>query len=902
MKFNKSILSTAIALAILPNMAFSAEANPEESTEVIQVKGVRGSLAKALDIKREETAIVDAIVAEDIGKFPDNNVVEALQHVTGVQVGPRTTGEASEIVIRGFSQVGTTMNGRNIFTGVNRNFALQDIPATLVKSAKVYKTTTADMVEGGMAGMIDVETWRPFDFDGFKFSVNAKATYSDQSDKFDPNITALLSNTWQTDIGKVGALVNVSYQRLNFRDNVIWTGGNFPYNRETGAMIPYVAGTGIEGGIQLDTTPGSTLTHPTSGEIEEYVIMRDAMGAIDYWGERERPAVSASLQWQPSDASEYYLDIFYNKFDETRNNSFLFTRVDGDNASTEDEDWLFFEGTNVVKSHRADNPFVLLSSQARMGETTGIQGALGGKWSLSDQLTASAELSVLRNETKNLWQIFDIYQDYPGYLVTDFNNNGSGTASLQYFNADGSEGSLVQEDSKFVSGTYFDGNDIGTGHSTSFRADISYLTEGFITEVEAGIRLDTRGAEQDKADSVYGGTLTPLNETEVLMGTTPGDFFQGEQTYPIQWSTPDADWLLANQGYMRENFGNGDPAKPAVLPTEHFDITEDSIAVYAQAGFAADIGDMYLSGKAGVRYVKTDSELNAFEIDDEGAKPRMIDSSDSEILPSLTATLEVSDDFWIRASASKTLTRPNFTDLNPSMTLRAPIDGQIQQGTGAGGNPDLKPILSTNLDVSFEYYFAEDSNVYFAVFQRDIEGLIISRTENVNLTNDLFTGVYQLTRPVNGEDGKSTGLEAGITYFPDFGDSFLNGFGFQANYTYVDADRNGLPITNVSKRAYTGALIYETGPVSARFSYVYRDAYKSGENTCCSMPIDIMVDELDIADVSVSYDLTDNLTVTLDGTNLFGGEYKDYFGNAAIFNRDTRRYSKTYSLSVRYDY
>src|SRR5690554_5327381 len=165
--YSKKVLSTAILAAILAQSAIAQNAE-EDQVEEIVVQGIRGSLTKALDIKRTNTQIVDSIVAEDISKFPDNNVVEALQRVTGVQTTGRGAGEVSTVSIRGLTDVHTTVNGRDVFTGAGRAVALQDIPASLLSGVTVYKTRSAEQVERGITSSIDIQTHRPFDFDGQK--------------------------------------------------------------------------------------------------------------------------------------------------------------------------------------------------------------------------------------------------------------------------------------------------------------------------------------------------------------------------------------------------------------------------------------------------------------------------------------------------------------------------------------------------------------------------------------------------------------------------------------------------------------------------------------------------------------------------------------------------------------
>ncbi|HQS68310.1 MAG TPA: TonB-dependent receptor plug domain-containing protein, partial [Novosphingobium sp.] len=210
-----SLLAMSVAGAFVPSIAYAqstdapqavAEADLPAEEDVIVVSGVRAAISKALDVRRTSTQIVDSIVAEDVGKLPDNNVIEALQRVTGIQVTDRSGGEAAGITIRGLSDPLTTMNGRNIFTAAGQSFALQDISANLVKSVNVYKTRSADQIETGLAGQIDVQTRRPFDFNGFTIAGLARGIYNQQADSYNPNVALLVSDRWETGIGEIGLL------------------------------------------------------------------------------------------------------------------------------------------------------------------------------------------------------------------------------------------------------------------------------------------------------------------------------------------------------------------------------------------------------------------------------------------------------------------------------------------------------------------------------------------------------------------------------------------------------------------------------------------------------------------------------------------------------------------------
>src|SRR5271168_3436198 len=190
----------------------SSQSGQSDQVETIVVTGVRASVKSALEIKKNADQFVDSIVAEDIGKLPDNNVIEALQHVTGIQVS-RNAAEANQLLIRGLPDISTLLNGREIFTSTGRFITLQDIPAELLQRVDVQKSSRADDIEGGIAGVVDVRLHRPFDFDGTEIAGTLRETHSSLADTNDPTASLLASGRWHTDIGEFGLLGDVSYKK-----------------------------------------------------------------------------------------------------------------------------------------------------------------------------------------------------------------------------------------------------------------------------------------------------------------------------------------------------------------------------------------------------------------------------------------------------------------------------------------------------------------------------------------------------------------------------------------------------------------------------------------------------------------------------------------------------------------
>lgn len=886
--FKKNLLATSILLALMPGVVLAQQQASEEEQaqnetpidEVIVVRGTRSSMSEALSRKRESVQLVDSIVAEDIGKLPSNNVVEALQQVAGIQVGTRTAGESAAVLVRGLGQVVTTINGRNAFTAAGRSFALADIPATMVAGLDVYKTASAEMVEGGVGGVIDVRTRRPFDFEGRQVSLTGKATYSDLSKETDPNFSVMVSDRWNTSFGDVGALVNLSYVETNYRDQTIWTGAAFPYD---------------ENGMRLPSTPGEAL--PT--DDPSYSLARDALGGVDDWGNRKRPAVNLAFEWAPNTSSSYYLDVFYTGYRQESTASFLFVGAD----SMMLDDFQYVGDTNVVSRVHTANPYVMSSSQAFDNSTDSYQYALGGEWNLTDRWDMRAEAAYQLSNHKSSSQILDVTRPVDE-LIVHF-NNGSGTPTMELIGAD------MTATDNVLSGPYFDGRTESSGEATSVRADFDFHQPlSIISSWHFGSRYDLRKANSDHVQThneLPGVMGQPIpSELDGLIGLTPGSFFN-DSMYPNQWSTASGSFMHNNKELMRQYFTDY-TGEPAYNPTEFFNIEEESLALYGQARLRADIGYNVLDGLIGLRVIRTDSSLQGYELIDEpgvGSSASLQDysSNSTDILPNITLRYSIDSDLLLRFNASKTITRPGFADLNPVLTLRPPIAGQVQIGTGDGGNADLQPIEAWNFDLGAEYYFGESSAVYATLFYRDIDNWIEFVT--VNETYDDL--VYNITRPDNAGSGEMKGLELGAQYFPDAIPDWLQGIGIQGSYTYIDshttnAEGNEQPMIGVSKNSLSGVLVYERGPFSARLSHTYRDAHIVDFNYTGSMPAQVSANSLQFTDFSTSYAFTDQLILTFDATNIFGEEYQDYYGDPNLFNRDTRRYSKTYSLGFRYSF
>jgi len=913
--------------------AFAQTTTPQTTElEEVVVTGVRASLVQGLENKRNSTQVVESIVAQDIGKLPDNNVVETLQRITGVQITDRGGGEAEGIVIRGLNDVTTTWNGRNVFTASSRQLALQDIPSNLIGKIDVYKTRSAEQLETGLAGQIDVSTRRPFDFDGLEIFLNARATTQEQREDIDPNASLLIANSWEVGEGRFGVLANASYSRVRYRDQSVTAGALVPFatadnparglncngsgtaanwtplerifNGDCRVSEDPIWQAGTDEG--LPTAPGSTLTF--NGVEYPYLLGRDALFASDFQGDRERPTATVAVQWAPNDSSEYTMEVFYQGYREEMFNNLHFTFADwwgtlGPNpAST----LTLYPGTNLIKTRTVGAPFGFNSGDATKQDTDTFVYALNGKWQVTDRLALTADLSLQDSEFNTRF-IAVRTERVPASITVDF-NAGNGIPSW-HFNDD----SLLLDPNDWNVGALFQNRGRQKGGAETLQVDGDYaLGDGLFRQLSFGVRYDDRSAES------YSPPPTPEPFLGRNMSTLPSGmiyanrgFFDGEGNIPTAWAVVNGYYLNDHAAEVRALYGV-DTAGPQLRRA--FDVKERTAAAYIQT----DIEVGKLQGQLGVRYVSVDTPMQFTNVID-GTRSSSKKST-SELLPSLTLRYAVTSDVNVRFNYGETLRRPAFADLNSNFALTGDLT-QVGYGTGTGGNPDLEPAKAENYDLTGEWYFANDSAVYATLFRRDIDGLVVPLTRRVTVPNTgLNTSSFVVTQPVNASDGKLEGLELGFVYFPDYLPGVLQGLGLQGSFTKLDSEQT-IPLTNpageiigtekseffgVSDTSYNITLAYDRAGVGARLSYVWRDDFlNNNEARLFANPVGIWRHSEASLDLQVSYDVNENLAISFDAVNLTEEMQQAYYafgsaGGPSTHNFGNLLLSRSYAVGVRW--
>jgi iron complex outermembrane recepter protein len=863
----------------------------------IVVTGLRRSLETSQRIKRESEGIVDAIVAEDIGKLPDTFASSALQRVPGVNV-TRGGGESAGVTVRGLPDLTTTYNGRQIFTAEGRFVAIQDFPAGTVAALEVYKSGLANQVEGGIAGAVNVRGRKPFDFNGFELSGSLNYVHSEQAQREAPNGNLLISDRWDTGIGEMGLLVNASYVGIEFLDST----------REQSLVI---------GTTDAATAPGNAgLRFP------------DAQGNFLGYGKRWRPSANAAFQWKPTPELEIYADGLFQGFRSEDYNRWMFIPIFGGGMTF--SNIATIPGTNQISSMTvtgASRPDGYAGSFN--GHTDTYQAGGGLIWT-RDRLRVSADIAYTDSEYRTSVMNIDyaMASSPVRNVVFDAAHDGGPTQTFVNFN--------INDPANYISRGLWQERLVVNGKDWQARSDLSYdLDLGFLKRIDVGVRYTNRKAGRDLGNLYVNneGARVPLTALPGLdiRSTQPG--FQFNNVQPnVFFATPTRDSIRDSITELRTFFGV--PAgMPPFNPSENFRANEKSYAAYAQLKYGFDLGGTVIDGVVGVRAVKTKLKINGFSrIDDAGVISFPATSAESEYtdwLPNASARIGFTDRLQARLAFTQTRTRPSFFDLRPNTSLGqtptfndptnpcfdpANVTEQcIEQRRrgGSRGNPDLKPLTSDNYDASLEYYFSRTGSITAAIFRHDANGFL-------STVADRSAAGLRIDRPINLGQTRIQGAEVTFTSFLDIEGlpEWAKGFGIQANGTYLDGKGDLQPnfastlnnerqqFPGVSKWAYNLVALYEKPQFSARVAYNYRSEFVTSYTLEALDPIAHAIKEKGRGQLDFSTSITPvpSITIAFDIVNLLGNPLQRdrAYNTGDVYARQVLYLERSYSLGVRF--
>ncbi len=850
----------------VPDGAASA-APAGESTEIV-VRGLRRSIASARAIRRNSDQIVDAVVAEDIGKLPDVTASDSLARIAGVQVA-RGGGEANQVLVRGLPNIATSYNGRDIFTAEARYVAVQDFPAGGVAALEVYKSTTADQVEGGIAGLINVRSRRPFDFKGREISGELRYTYASQSRNWDPNGNLMITDRWMTPHGEMGALLNVSYTRLRYLDSARWVGG-------------YIA---------------------TNANGQRY---GDFVGEFIGQGDRQRPSVNAAFQWRPNDAVELYSDFLYQGFDNKVSDRQLAVPLWIDNPGTTYSNVVLEPGTSQIASQTVTNarrPEMFQGASHNRTDT--YQFAVGGRWTSGPWRVSSDLATTQSTYNSSIYSLDTAMASSPVVNVTYDVPKDPGGVSFSFENFDPTDPTNV------IYRGFFDRHLRARGNDVQFRADAEYrfAEGGILSRLQFGYRyVDRKGHFDDGSQyNNQEGARIPISNIGLDIGPTQAGF-RGSGAEPVvSWAGPTYESIRENIGNLRTLSGFPQSG-PAFDPLVHFDADEKSNAIYGQIHYALGTS-LPIDGVLGVRAVKTEETISGFQRSG-GANgvpttftPRTQTNDYTDVLPTATLQVRFNNELRLRLAANRTRTRPDFAQLNPSLAIdpQSHVEGGVSVYGASGGNIDLTPYTSDNYDITLEDFFSTTGYATIGIFRRDVSGFIQYHTVDIT---DPTLGTVRATQPYNATDVRLQGAEAQFTTFFDFASipDWARNFGVQVNGTYIEG---GSAVVGVSRWAYNLVGMYEKGPFSARIAFNYRSRWLNlDESTNGGNPGREYTKPVSRLDLSANWNVTDRVTLNADISNALGEPYRSYRlytnGAGGYMPRDVRYEETLYSLAVRF--
>ena len=906
------------ALALAPAHAQDA-AGATASEDEIVVTGFRASLDKALDQKRDSIAAVDVIVAEAIAKFPDQNLAESLQRIPGISI-QRDAGEGRAITVRGLGAQFTRvrLNGmETIATSTDgaaanrdRAFDFNVFASELFTSLVVHKTASASLDEGSLGAVVDLNTGNPLGGkEGFTAVASVQGRYNDLTKDVDPRLAGLIA--WTNADRTFGVSASVAW--ADYKTHEL---GN---NSVRWAQAPFRSVDGV-----TCMTGSNFVANPSDECIEVAEAFHPRIpryGLVSH--DRERLGATASIQWEPSENTKISIDGLYSTFKETRDEFWGEVLLRSNERGIDVSNYVIDDANNLVSAD-LDNVYVRTERYSRQSETKFYQ--LSAR--VEQRLTDTFKLNLLGGFSKSK-------ADIPIETTLAFDDTDATGYHYDYTDTKFpllSFGAGIDDPAAFELAEFRDRPSFLTNKFKTFAADFDWdvadrfklLGGGFYRQFD----FDTVGYRRD---STYCAAFACAPGTGGLPVTSEiADIFElGDAGQPSgntnAWVVPD----LAAGTALIDLYG-----RPAVLQeSEQRAVTEKTYGGWFMTEFETELLGMRLTGNAGVRYAKTDQSSSGFTAGDFVTVKRSYD----DWLPSFNLNFHPTDKIILRGAIAKVITRPTLGSLTPS----ASVDQFNFRVTT--GNPFLEPYRATTFDLAAEWYFAPGAIASVALFAKDIESFPISSSTQGTYASSpvplpaLTPGTPAYIAVVGGADPdrpfeyRSTGNGPGANLkgvelslqlpFSVFSDS-LRHFGVLGNTTFVKSDvdytvagplaydpaDNRLeaqpagtytqPLLGLAKRAWNATVYYDDGKFSVRTSAAWRSGYNdstSGNNNV----FEGYGSSFNV-DASIRYALTDNIELSIEGTNLTD-DYRYRFNDLeANRNYENNHYGRTFLFGARF--
>ena len=896
------------------NAQSAADRAKAKELGTVTVVGIRDSEAESLNLKKSADSHIEVITAEDIGKLPAKNVADTLQRLPGINISSSSASEGGfdendRVSLRGTnpSMTQTLVNGHTVGTGdwfvlsqvqtVGRSVSYSLLPSEIVSEVTVHKTSEAKLQEGGSAGTVDITTRKPLEFaQPFTAQASVGGVYSDLPSTTKPQFNALAN--WKSNDNSFGVMVQGFYEKRSLqRDGQEIVGG---YS-QIGAADPIAVAHPDLAGKYYPNLVGQTLFTQT----------------------RTRKGGTVDIEWKPLDNLTLNLQSFYSKLeaDNFNRNYMLWTskfvasgaqlqpgyQVKGNVLTNANfgkptaADICTPATPTAAAISCADTPYGVYDQISRPGASSSSAfTTLDAEWRATDHLTFTGQVGTTEgkgnSDEQNVSEL-----GFGAGAGASWGMRGTGNPTNWSIGGDNTTPSGIIPSAGWIFG---DQNIHVKDKENFFQADGEYAFDSSpisLTTLDFGVRYSDHTRE---------------NKTDIGQGPT-GDW-QNPANYPTSWKNypgsfnsdlgvngPGPAWYYSpgDLAAFDAKFANRDPV--ARFNWQNiYKVNEKDTAAYLQANFA---GERW-SANAGFRYVytKEDINYNSSAVSDYTTAGPITGSafgnyytntynhSYDKLLPSFNFKFNLTDDLLARFAASQTMTRPDYSALAGSYSL------DDLTHTGTGGNPQLKPLVSTNFDAALEWYFAPRGLVSAGVYDMQLSDYINFGTQNIqfkdqqastNQGRDVFS-TYQVSVPTN-VDGHVKGVE--LNYIQPIGDNF----GVQTNYTYASGSaEDGKPLQGTSKNTFNVSGYFENQMFNARISYTYRSSFYAG----VSRTDTFYQDGIGNLAASFGYNINSWMALTLDAMNLNNPKLKYYTVNSGYGKQPYAFYvnGRQYYLNLRF--
>lgn len=926
--------TTPIATALLAAMAASSFAQAQQSEgaiEEIQVTGFRASLNTALSQKRESTAAVDSIVAEDIGKFPDSNLAESMQRIPGVTLARGDGGEGKNISVRGlgaeFTRVringmeGASQTGSSDIYGAGnagRGFDFNVFPTEIFSELTVRKTPTADLEEGSLGATVDLKAPRPLSAeDDLTMTGTARGVYNEVSESVDPRVSGLISKKFADDT--LGVLLSVAHSERNIREVGYSAVNILPGYVNGGFCSPLgYSPQNPENNTEKGTNALNCATdNPRTGSTEAYELIQSRTGVSGNPGggiflpriprylnseqDAERTGGALTLEWQPTADTNIALETLYSEYDVVRRDNYIDALSFARNANVNGQPMV------SVRELEVDDNGSL------------IYGAFDGvnlrSESLVDRFTTTFEQTNLSfsHIFNDDWEIEALL----GRSTSEFDNPERLTVNLDAPNTDNfiidfrdrgnipamSYGVDVNDPANFsygprrtdgvMQGNYNTRNETRTTDNSTAEVDLTWhYSDAFTFKFGLQSRESNYNADWVLIADEFRDTA------ELPEGTSVADFTRTVQgVQDVLGSGTMGDYLGVDHEKWKEAVGYNDFVWCGTeCGAQSPEVNEKINSVYAMTEFRFEGLRYPVRGDVGVRYVDTDQHSVGYiptAAPEDSPYSTVAERTDvsrqyDDLLPSANVVVEITPSLQGRFSITEVMSRPNLGFLIPSGGMN-PVTR-----TASVGNPFLEPIRANTYDAALEWYFDEGALASIAYFEKDISTYIQSISSLVpyselGLPNSLLEGtaanpddLFTVNRSSNTEGGPLNGIELNLQLPMTFLSGLWQDFGLLANYTHVTSEidyvlqsEEGVPtlttkndLIGLSENAASATLYYENEVFSIRTTGSYRSGYLRSVPSGGNDSDVLGNDSTFYMDASASYQLNDTLKLTFEAQNL----------------------------------